>query len=406
MTTQLAGSLQDSYDVVTLTMQPSGEQWLVGNPAEGEFYQFPSEGVHVLRLLQQGQNLDAIKTDCRQKFTEHMDVDEFVGQLLEIGFIHPVTQTRTAASAAPPVRTGGTIKFSMQQKVARRFFSPPALLAYLIIIGSALALMVAEPQLRPNFSALYFPEHLSITLVALLVLYSFMSLLHEFGHLIATARCGVTSTLGLGNRLWMIVAEADLTNIYTLPQKQRYLPLLAGMAVDCLNICAITLLIATLQRFGVNAFAIHLLQALILQIMISISWQFNFFLKTDVYFLLCNYFSYPDLDLEARHYIRSLVHKYSGGLLGRKPEPCSYYRLQVLRYFTAFWIGGRVLALSFFAAVIIPTLSGYMQSFYGSLTGSTASRYSAWDLGMFVLISSALLGTGMYMWLFRRLTTR
>ena len=406
MTTEPVIDVAPRYEVIALSIQADGEQWMVGSTERGEFYQLPSEGVYVLHLLQRGQPVAAIAKSCQQKFLERIDVDAFIEQLLEIGFIHPAGEQPAPAAEPTPAQDAKRLRFSMSQRTALRFFSPPAIALYLAIVGGATLMMISDPSLRPNLVALYFEDRLSLTLVLLLVLYSCTALLHEFGHLIAAARRGVASKLGLGNRLWMIVAEADLTNIFSLPKTQRYLPLLAGMAVDVISISVITLTIAVLQYLAVDAYVIHLLQALILQVLISISWQFNFFLKTDVYYVLCNYFGYPDLDRDARHYLRSLLHRCSGGLIGATPEPYQYYRLDVVKYFSLVWIVGRVLAIAFLAAVLIPTIARYAAAFYGAITDSSTPTHNAWDLGLFVLISSALLGTGMYLWLFKRLATR
>ena len=406
MTTDPVIHTADRYDVIELSIQPDGDQWLVGSTERSDFYQLPAEGVHVLRLLQQGQPVAAIAASCQQKFFEPIDVDAFIEQLLEIGFIHRAGQRRVAAAEPTPVQEGKRLRFSMSRRTALRFFSLPALALYAAIVGCAIWLMASDASLRPKLSALYFEDRLSLTLVLLLILYSCTALLHEFGHMIAAARRGVASKLGIGNRLWMIVAEADLTNILSLPRSQRYLPLLAGMAVDAISICSITSIMAVLQYFDANAYVIHLLQALILQVLISISWQFNFFLKTDVYYAICNYFGYADLDRDARHYLRSLLHRCSFGAIGTAPEPYPYHRLDVVRYFAFAWVAGRLLAIAFLAIVLVPTLARYAAAFYGAITDSSTVTYSAWDVGLFVLISSALMGTGMYLWLFKRLAMR
>ena len=53
--------------------------------------------------------------------------------------------------------------------------------------------------------------------------------LHETAHMLAAARHGIKPKYGIGNRLWTIVAEPDLTGILTLPKSQRYFPMLAGL---------------------------------------------------------------------------------------------------------------------------------------------------------------------------------
>ena len=55
---------------------------------------------------------------------------------------------------------------------------------------------------------------------------------HELAHLIAARAVGVNSRMGISHRLWYLVAETDLTGLWSVTRNQRYLPMLAGMIVD------------------------------------------------------------------------------------------------------------------------------------------------------------------------------
>lgn len=390
-----------TFFVLPLSVQKEDDAFLVGNQELEEFYQFPQEGLRVIRLLQEGRTVAEIKQICRREFAEEMDVDDFVQLLLDAGFIF-ASQQEAEAYLLQKRNTGQDVDkrltFSANPTLAAWLFSPLSLLVWLGVVGLALVAAWQDPQLRINPGAFYIQKDFTLFLLTLLVLNSLTTGLHELGHMLATARHGLDSRLGLGNRLWNIVAEADLSGLWALPKEKRYLPMLAGMLVDIFSIACITLLLRYFLQHEGSPFWIQILQALILQILITISWQFNLFLKTDIYFVLCNYCSYPNLDTEARLYLRDCLHRLSFGLVGTRALPGSFYKPGILRVFTLIWVLGRIASLALLFLVILPTLWRYAKDAWHAVQHGSSS-YDKLDLSLFVLISVAVLGAGMYLWL-------
>ena len=400
-------SNEPTYFVIPLSVQREGEDYCVGNADIDAFYQFPEEGVRIIERLRAGLTASQIKAELAAAAdAETVDVDDFVASLRDIGFIYPEGERErfhdaVAATGADDRR----LRFSTPTRLARALFSPPTLAVYLAILGLAAHAALVDPRLRLNLDAFYLERHLTLTLVLLLVLYGVTASLHELGHMLAAARHGVPSRLGLGNRLWSLVAEADLTGILALPRRQRYLPLSAGMLVDLLSISLITLLLQWLLRQGHDGFTIQLLQALVLQIVISITWQFNVFLKTDVYYVVCTHFGHPDLDREARIYLRDRLHALSFGMLGTHAERIDRRHLGVLRTFAALWLTGRIAAFAFLFLVVIPTLLRYVERARLAFADPVTGRAAAYDAAAFAAISALLFLFGMTLWLRRRKRT-
>jgi len=391
-----------SYFVIPLSIQREGEDYCVGNAELDAFYHFPEPGVRIIERLRDGCGVERIKSEFGGG-EEALDIDDFIATLREIGFIYPHNERErfreaVAATDADDRRLG----FRAPVGLARALFSLPALAIYLAILGIAAYAAFEDPRLRPNLQAFYLERNLTSTLVLLLLLYAVSASLHELGHMLAAARYGVNSRLGFGNRLWNIVAEADLTGILALPKSQRYLPLLAGMLVDLLSIALVTLLLRQLLAQGHAGFAIQLLQALVLQILISISWQFNVFLKTDIYYVVCTHFGHPDLDREARMYLRDRMHVLSFGAFGERATRIDRRHLGVLRTFAAIWLIGRAAALGFLCFVLIPTLVRYVDRARLAFADAEAERFAAYDAIAFAAISLLLFAVGMAMWLRRR----
>jgi putative peptide zinc metalloprotease protein len=390
-----------SYYVIPLTVQKYGDVFLVGNADIEEFYQFPEQGLSILNMLKSGATVDDIKIRLEAESSETIDVDDLVEQLLSMEFIYPFDQSYLFRErAAAMKRTGRSL--AIDSRVAKAIFSLPVLACYLVIVGYALTLAVSRPELQINWLAFYTETNRT----ALFILILFLSIVgmaaHELGHMLAAARYGIRTKYGVSNRLWTIVAQTDLSGIMALPKSQQYLPLFAGILVDVLNISLLTLLVEMLVSYDGNAFVIQVAQAMVLQLIISIIWQFNIFVKTDIYYVLCTYFSHPDLDKDARNYLRGLVHRFSFGQFGTAAGEAPYRNLSVLRVFSAIWILGRAFSLSILFFVALPTIAEYFLSAYRSLRAPSTSLWVAYDTGLFAVLSLSMTSIGIYMWFKQR----
>jgi putative peptide zinc metalloprotease protein len=391
-----AATNDQRYAVIPLSIQKDGDLYVVGSAEMGDFYQFPEQGLNILRMLRTGDTPAAIRSLLTDDGSGPVDVDNFVDQLTDIGFIYRVGGHQAVQSR--PEGVGGRT-FNVDPRLARAVFSLPVLVCYLAIILYALSDAVANPALRLDPDALYIDTNRTLLLVVVLGLSLIQTVTHELGHMLAAARQGIKSRYGIGTRMWTIVAESDLTGILALPKSQRYLPMLAGLLVDILCLSLFTLLLDALLRFGANPFAVQVVQVMVLETAISIAWQFNVFIKTDIYFVICTYFSYPDLDLDARAYLRHLLHRATFARFGNVAPPRIFDKLNVLRIFSLIWALGRVLSLIVLFGVFLPTMWRYLESATSMLSGPPASVWVACDTIVYVSILLTMLAAGMYMWL-------
>ena len=405
------------YFVVPLSVQREGDDFLVGNAELEEFFQLPAEGVRILSMLRDGAPLSAIEAAFGQgdpggeaasslvdaiAGDTTIDVAGFVESMIEIGFVYPADQAHRHAERLAAVLADRRLVFRADRRLAAAIFSRPMLIVYLAIVGGAIACAIRYPESRLQTDAFFVEDHFAATLVLLLLASSATTALHELGHMLAAAAHGVVSRLGFGMRIWFVVAEADLSGIMALPKRHRYVPLAAGMMVDVLNIALITIAVTMLVRHGEHGFTIVLLQALALQLVVTLLWQFNLFLRTDVYFILCTWFGQPDLDRDARVYLSSLLARASLGRLGRPAGEHAFNDLRVVRVFAAVWVAGRIAALAMLVLVLLPTLWAYALKAYRAFADPSASRATAYDLGAFALLSTLLVAAGLFLWIRQR----
>ncbi len=398
----MSTSSAQRYYVIPLSVQSEEDAYLVGNVDMGDFYQIPEPGLVILNMLRSGDTASTIKSRLAANDGEVIDVDEFIDQLTGIGFIHPEDQREKVQEQLLAATRDTRRTFNVDPRVAKAIFSAPASLFYLSIVLYAAIGAIRNPELRINFNAFYIETNRTALLLLVLGFSIAQVAMHESGHMLAAARHGIRSKYGIGNRLWTIVAESDLTGILTLPKAQRYFPMLAGPLVDVLCIALLTILIQVMLQHGAHAFAIQLVQAFILEIVIGIIWQFNIFVKTDIYFVLCNYFGQPDLDRDARGYLRNFIYRATLRRFGSKAPAGSFKNLPVIRTFSAIWLGGRLMSLFVLFCVFLPTMARYIESVLQLLSGPPASAWKACDTIIYVSITLSMLGAGMHMWLKQR----
>ena len=395
----------ESYYVIPLSVQREGDLFTVGNPQIGDFYQFPELGVRIVRMLEAGHPIDVIKATLAAKHAEMIDVDDFVGQLLAIGFIYAADQRHVFEDRLD--RSEGAAKrvFSADPRFARIFFSLPALVCFLGVVGYAACAAFLHPGLRVNPNAFYIDRNRTALLLLVLAGSAVRLALHETGHMLAVARHGLKATYGVSNRLWNVVAETDLTGILTLPKAQRYLPMLAGLLVDVLCVALLTIVLQLALSRDANPFQVQVIQAVILESLIAMAWQFNIFVKTDIYFVVCNHFSAADLDADARAYIRDLVFRATLGRFGRRAQG-GFRNPAVLRTFALIWLLGRLLSVYLLVAVFVPTILKYAASIADAMRQPSASVWNLCDMAIYIGIGTTMRGSGMYMWLKQKLPAR
>ena len=394
------------YGVIPISIQKDGDAYIVGSADLGDFYQFPREAVAILTMLQSGETPEAIKSNMADSEPVPVDVDDFITQLLQMGFLTRGDMPRFDPRA-PDIsnRPSGRV-FAADPRMAKAVFSLPALICFLAIVVYAAISAIMDPALRLDFGALYIETNRTLLLIVVLALSLLQTAAHELGHMLAAAREGITCRYGIGTRLWTVVAESDLTGILALPRAKRYLPMLAGLLVDILCLSLFTLLLGLLLRMGASEFMLQVVRVMMLETAISMAWQFNIFVKTDIYFVLCNYFSYPDLDRDARAYLRHLVHHASFGRFGAVAPSRIFGHLAALRIFTLVWVFGRLLSVAVLVTIFLPAMWQYLTSAARMLNGPPASMWAALDTITYVSILLMMLGTGMYMWLKPQLANR
>ncbi|WBP87936.1 hypothetical protein [Kitasatospora cathayae] len=283
----------------------SDDEVLVGRLDTGSYAVFPADGAQLLRRLTEGMPLDEAAAWYEETFEEPVDVEDFVATIRELGFVR-----EGGAGEAAPV---APVRF---QRLARAAFSPVAWFCYAAVLVVWLLAVVRHGELRPAPSQIFFVK--SLLVVQLVITFGQVPLLlaHEGFHILAGRRLGLPTKLRLSNRLTYIVAETQTNGLMSVERRKRYLPFLAGMVCDGV-VLAVLGLIAAADRHDDGGFSTlgRACLALAFTVVMRIFWQFQLYLRTDLYYVFATVLRCYDLHDASKAVLRNRVWR-----LLRRPE--------------------------------------------------------------------------------------
>jgi len=295
-----------------LSLLREGDEVTVGRlDDERAFVVLPVDGAELMLRLREGMTLVAAADWYFAEYGERVDIEDFVADLTELGFI---------ADGVGPVTIADPVRW---QRLGKMVFSPAGLGCYLLLAaGFGLALSRAR-RLVPTYHNLFFTHYLS-----LLILVSFFGqlplvLVHEAAHALAGRRLGLPSRLSVGRRLYYVVFQTTMDGLVTMPRAKRALPILAGVLADTVVLMLLTLLAAATGNSGPLAEVGALALALAYLTLFRLIWQLWFFLQTDVYYLVVTVLGCLDLQRVSRERLANAV----GRTLGRprRYEPAGWH---------------------------------------------------------------------------------
>jgi hypothetical protein len=175
-------------------------------------------------------------------------------------------------------------------------------------------LLVWDAAIRPQardvlWHASYTVDMLTLWLLSMLLLFK-----HELAHLLAARARGLAAELTFGHRLFYLVTVSRVAGIWKLPRRERLLIYSAGIGSDCLVAGASTLVLfaASVHLLVLSPSLKALLDLVILSEYLSVIWECQVFLKTDVYHIMADLTGQHDLPEQARTILLKVWHGVIG----------------------------------------------------------------------------------------------
>lgn len=394
--------------------QVDGDEVIIGHPERAVFIAIPGQAAEVLDWLAKGLSPADTSALFRSRNGEDLDLEGFLEILEAKGFVQrtlgaPASEDGTLASRVPVVPAKPPHFTWIPEKAARALFAPAAIWIYLGIIASGVSIAATHPYLIPSWRSLAFQNHFLTVALITLFLNLLAAFFHEMGHLLAARRRSISARLGVGNRLWMVVAETDVTGLWVLPPKQRYLPFLAGILVDAVS-ASVLILFLFLLNVGVFGHLIPLVQrvtsAMLFGYFLRLVWQCYFFLRTDLYYVFANFFHCKDLLGDTVTFLKNRLPRILPSIQYADQSHIPRREMGFIRIYAVVWVLGRLLAAYVLVIAQIPLLFYYTKAIFRHLVAGPGANLAAYSES--VTISSisltlAVLGFGLW---FRSLARR
>lgn len=403
---RLMYELENSIFVHPFTRQREGDEVIVGRPETGLFVAVPCEALELLDDLKSGLTIQEVSDKYYRNHGEKPDVIGFLKGLEPYRIFElPGPEVDAAKNSNQHQSTRKVRRFhftSIPQWFAAALFGRVALFSYLIMVCAAVVLCAIHPQLITGRRDLYFPDHRTISLMGLFALTYVGLFLHEMGHLIAARAVGVQSSMGISNRLWILVAETDLTGLWGVPKTQRYIPLFGGVIVDAVSASLFVFLLFMQDQhlLPIPLVANRIFRATIFASLLRIVFQFSFFVRTDFYYVIAAYLSCNNLMHDTQIYLKNQLAKIIPGMHRVDFSAVQLKQLWAIRIYSLCWLSGRALAFTIFFAVTIPLSFQYFRSLMPAvLRGYSANRddfTAAVLMGTYVFLPLVL---GILLWM-------
>ncbi|HEV2782175.1 MAG TPA: hypothetical protein VGX25_22515 [Actinophytocola sp.] len=331
-----------------LTVVPEDGEHLVGDPQTGVYVAVPRIAVTLIERLRGGATLGQAGQAASVEAGEEVDAVDFGQTLVELGFVAQINGTPVSAMPDAPARRWIA---GVRPELVRPLFGPLAWLCYGVLFVGCAVLMVAVPAYRPDPDDLYFLSSPVLSLGALAVWAMLSTAGHEVAHWLAARAQGVPARFSIGRRLYFLVFETDLSQLWGLPRRRRFGPLLAGLAYDTVLLSGLL----AVALIGADDGLDRLVAALVAVEVSGILFQFLVFLRTDLYAVLVMLLGCRDLwrvnTLELRRMLGRLDERQAAELASAHPRD-----RRVAAWFRWLCLAGFAAAAGYFVAFFLPAL--------------------------------------------------
>jgi putative peptide zinc metalloprotease protein len=301
--------------------EDSPDSYIVGRTATSVYVTPPAIGLEAVELLDQGHSLQEAEERLAICHGVTVDMASLVGDLASCGFVRTVD--------GQPLTTGyrpRTLTFAgLRREQVAWLFSRPALLVW-GLITLLTAYLLLTPAHRPHNSDFFFHSFYTINTLAMFGIGWVLVLAHELWHLVAARAQGLGASIRISHRLYWLVAETDISDVYIVPRKRRYPIYLAGMLGDILAIFGFLLL------------------------------QIALFARTDLYYVLATFLRCNNLLGDTQSYLRHLAAGFIPRIKAPDLSAIPSRELRIVRLYAFVYVAGLGFAGWFLLVVILPVM--------------------------------------------------
>lgn len=236
------------------------------------------------------------------------DLQSLITDLSESGFIESVDGKKIKDNY-PKIKPMLTYA---PRWIFRLFLSRLVLIVGFLIIISGLYVGITQLHYIPRITHYFWHPDIFIVYITGFAAEAILLAVHEAAHFIATKALGGEATMRLSLRSVNIVAETESFHLAVIPKELRYYVYFAGMYVDFLlsgSIFWVIYLLKNKMNIDIGIYETWGYSLLIIFIT-GIVWQYNVYLKTDMYNFLSDLFDEEHLQANTRKYLGRFVSQF------------------------------------------------------------------------------------------------
>ncbi|KML06162.1 PqqD family protein [Rossellomorea marisflavi] len=328
----------DSRVSVNLSIQENGEEYVVGSIYTNEYIEVPEEAVLIIQKLDGNLTLEEVSQWLKEEHNIDLDVLDFVNDLRELNFLETIDGIVLIEPKKKILRNN-----KLTLLISNLFFNKASNLIYIIIFLSTIYLILFYEGLFPSYKDILVFNQIGLSIFTIVLLTWTLTIIHEVGHFLAAYKIDIPVKFNLSIRMYWLVAEADISGLWSVPRNKRYVPFLAGMAFDSL-----VLFISVILKIAVPLLE-NIASLLVLLITIRFISHFMVFLRTDVYYVIMNSLNVRSLHTTSIEYIRNKFR------FNKLPEMKSNER-NYIRVYSFVYLAGAILSLCMLAFYSVPSM--------------------------------------------------
>jgi hypothetical protein len=382
-----------------LSLVDQGEEVLVGSSELGVFLAVPQVGAIALRELQRSGSVADATAVASAYAGSDVNVADFAATLVDAGLVAAVD----GRPIAPPAtsRRPRTRLDRLSPELVRPLYSPSAWVVYGLLFAACLCVFVTRPQLWPSFEDLFFYPNPAVVVVGMVSMSIVLAFCHEVSHWLAARAAGIRPRFTISLRWFFPVFETDLSDLWSLPARQRYSAMLAGMAWDVcvLSTCLALRLAWSNGILDVPPLLVRIAGLIVVLEVLALAWQALVFLRTDLYAVLVTRLGCLNLyrvsTLELRRRVGLLRAAEAAELAGAHPRD-----LRAAAWFGVVTLAGIIWAGLFFVSFFIPGTIVVVGWTVESIGGASPSSAVFWEALAIAVVSvfQSLLPLAIFAW--------
>jgi hypothetical protein len=390
-------------DVYPFTRQPEGSEVVIGRVGTGVFFALPVEAAELLDQLAEGKTVGEVRDLHQGQYGQVPDMEDFLSLLESKGLVGPAgSGPPRAQGRRDPERVELSPGFLISRSLAQRLFGTTALTLVGALAAVAAGLALFDPTIIPGRNSLFFQDHRTVKMLILVTINLAGIFVHEMAHVVAARAAGIYSRIRISHRLWILVAETDMTGLWAVPKRERYVPFLAGPIVDTgsASLLFIALFADAHSRLALPGLAREMAAALLFSCFMRLLWQCFFFVRTDFYYVVTSFFGCRNMLKDTEAFLRNQLARAVPRLSKVDQSAIPTAEMRFIRAYAPLWLLGRVIALSMLFLVTLPVAGKYLVTTVTTLgAGYSAHPGQFIDAVGMIVFSFTPLTIGLTLWI-------